>query len=122
MNQEKEQIKKLPKWAQSYIEEIERQRDTAVRELNKYLDAQTPSPFYTDDMICTGENKGPTTKKRYLQIHRLTVEYAGVSLQVLLRDGIELKWEAAPRFSSGHVAAVPTSFQTLELIAKENMR
>lgn len=122
-------LSKLPKWAQEHIATLERERDVAIRELNEWVDSQTPSPIYIDEMVCTGETKGTTTKRRYVQTRRLTIEYAGVELDVFLapehdgsRDfGIHLSF-STPDHSLGQVAMIPISFQQVVLIAKENMR
>lgn len=123
-----EQIAKLPKWARDHITNIERERDVSVRALNEFQDSQTPSGIYYDDCVCTGETKGPSNKRKYIQSHQLEVEHAGVLLSVFLAGtndsqrshGIQLSWNARQR--TGHVAAIPTSFQCVELVAKENMR
>lgn len=112
-----EQIQKLPKWAQEYIRNLERQRESAINTLNSQVDDQTPSPFYYEDWICTGERAGPSTKRRYVQSHRLHVEHIGIHLSVLLTDSaIDLQWER-PNHMMSQVAMVPRSFNnvTLEL-------
>lgn len=58
---------KLPKWAQEHIRKIEREREVAVRALNQYVDDQTPAAFYVDEPESTGEQVGPSFKKRYFQ-------------------------------------------------------
>ena len=117
-----EKIKKLPKWIQDHITNLQRQRDTAVNALNEYCDEQTPSPFYTDDMLCTGEQRGPSIKKRYIQAHSIQIKNAGVRLRITLQnDHIYLQWGGSEQ-DLNEVAFVPTSFQAVRLIAKENMR
>lgn len=118
-----DRIKKLPVWAQEIIEDLAQQRETAVRALNKYADDQTPSPFYIDELECTGEEKCPSKKTRYIQTRKIAVEHAGVHLSILLRDGsIDLQWWESLNRGAGQVAFVPKSFQAVDLIAKENMR
>lgn len=43
-----EQLKKLPKWAQEYIDTITMQRDAANRLLDKIKDNTTESPFFIE--------------------------------------------------------------------------
>lgn len=57
---EQDKIAKLPRWAQEHIEKIGRERDQAINALNRFLDGQTPSGFYVDDCVCTGEEQGPS--------------------------------------------------------------
>ncbi len=119
-----QKIKKLPVWAQGHIDDIERQRLMAVHTLNEMLDAQTVSSFYYDDLVCTGENQGPTFKRKYIQTNRMTVDFAGVELSILLRQdskNIELSWADQQRHS-GEVALIPISFGRVAISTKENMR
>jgi hypothetical protein len=118
---------KLPKWAQDYIKRIERERDVAIRQLNASLDSQTPSAFYFEGRVCTGEDSGPTLKRHYVQTHKITVAYQGVVLEVCTRaneDGIDLQWNPgdSEREYSGDVAFIPSSRQQARLVSKDNMR
>lgn len=125
-----DKLPKLPKWAQDHIRHIERERETAIQALNQYIDSQSEAPFYTDDVLCTGEDTGPTFKRRYFQGHKITAEHAGLRLRILLSSqhdsqrehGIELSWEAIDKRAGTLVAMVPKSFHQVELVAKENMR
>lgn len=112
---------KLPKWAQDHIKTLERERDVAVRSLNEYVDGQTESSIYYDDLISTGEERGPSNKRVYIQTHSIEVEHNGVHLSLLLRDNIELRCEDLNR-AMNFVAFVPTSFNGMSLVSKENMR
>jgi hypothetical protein len=117
-----EKIKKLPKWAQEHINNIERERDVSIKTLNKFIDGQTETSFWYDDLICTGEEKGPSFKRRFIQTHRMEVEHAGVSLSVLLRDGcIDIGWRSGNRFSNSEAAFIPTSYMQARIVSKENM-
>ena len=117
-----EDISRLPKWAQQRIKDLERERETAVRALNEYVDHRTPSPFYTADLVCTGEETGPSSKRVYIQTHHMTVVHQGVELSILLRDDhIDLGW-AASENTMKHVAFVPSSYQQAKLMSKEHMR
>jgi hypothetical protein len=114
----------LPKWAQQYVANLERERENAISALNEYVDNQTPSPFYIDEGESTGESQGPTIKRRYIQGHKITVEHKGIRLEVMLRPneyGIDLGWDDLTR-GLKHVAMVPQSFNRVQLISKENMR
>ncbi len=118
---------KLPKWAQDHIETLQRQRDTAVRALRDWTDSQTKQPISVDEVECV-EQGGPSFFTRYIEGKRLTVRWKGVQLEIHLKedgnmsdDAIDLKWTALTRHS-GHVAMVPTSFQSVSLMAKENLR
>lgn len=118
-------ISKLPKWAQDYIRDIERQRDVSVRALNQYLDNQTESEFYFDDYIGTGESngRGPTLKRNYIQApDRLAISYADVLLEVVIRDGeVHISWGGDVN-RDHDVAFIPMSYQHAKIIAKNNMR
>ena len=117
-----EQLAKLPVWARTHIEDLAREREVALNALNKYVDEQTDSPFYVESLECTGEKAGPSLKRRYIQTARMTVKFKGVELNIMLRDrdGIELQWGDASH--TGHVAFVPSSFQSALLIPHDMMR
>lgn len=122
-------ISKLPKWAQSEIEKLSRQRDEAVKALNRFLDQQTPSGVAFDQMPGTGEEAGPSFKTGFIQTDRVAFNHAGVDLTVFLTRkndgqreyGIELSWHSNTSVLS-HVALIPKSYQQAMLVAKENMR
>jgi len=115
-------ITKLPKWAQKYIEKIERERETAIRYLNEHLDNQTPSPFFSDDLVSTGEQQGPSFKTRYFQAYRMSVLNGSIHLEIKPKDdGIELQWSEKDR-SIEDIAMIPMSFCRVVLKSKDKMR
>lgn len=120
-------IHKLPKWAQDHIQTLQRQRDTAVKALKDWTDTQTVRPISVSEMPRLGRDE-PHTLTRYIEGSDLTIKWMGVELSVMLRtsgnqhdSSIMLQWSALNDCTS-HVAMVPTSFQSVSLIAKENMR
>lgn len=118
----KEQIEKLPKWAQEYIRDVNREREVAVAALNRWVDDQTPAPIYVNELECLGEQRGPSHKVRYVQGNRLRVDFADVALEVVLRDDvIDMQW-SAPNYRTGDICFQPRSFQAAYLVAKKNMR
>ena len=118
-----EEIQKLPKWAQGKINNLVRERDEAVSELARFLDSQTPSKIYSDEMLTAGLNndgKELSFARRYMQGHQLPIEHDGVKLDILLREGcIDLSWSG--KHHSQDVAMIPRSYQQVYLVAKENM-
>lgn len=117
-----EKIKKLPKWAQEHINKIERERDVSIKALNEFTDSQTEAPFFYSEFVCTGEERGPSSKKKFIQTHQMEVEHAGVSLSITLRDGrIDVGWRAGNRFSNREAAFIPTSYMQARIVSKENM-
>lgn len=119
-----ERLARLPQWVQEHITNIQRQRDVAIRALNEFQDQQTPSAFYVDDGVSTGEQKGPSVKRLYVQTHKLTVEFKGVLLEIYTRPderGIDLGWTDVKQGMSD-VSMSPTSRNSVQLISKQNMR
>jgi hypothetical protein len=113
---------KLPKWAQEHIRDLERQRDESITALNEYVDRQTESAFYYDDYVSTGEEQGPSNKRSYIQTRQITVEYAGIELNIRTVDNeIRLQWNDTKRHLD-YIALIPWSFQNAILVSKENMR
>ena len=114
-------IDKLPKKVQEYIKDLQRQRETAVRVLDDYINDQTPSAFSYQDMECTGEQPGSTLRKRFVQTYKMDIIHCGIKLNVMLRsNAIELKW-GTEKFN-GDAAFIPQTYQCAKLINKENMR
>ena len=119
-----EELAKLPKWALEKIEDLTRERKEAVRELNEYLDSQTPSSFYTDEFACLGltEKGTPNSQRRFFQTDRIEADHKGVHLSVYLGvDGIEISWGAGAKHGRD-VAFIPRSYQHAWLISKDSMR
>ena len=118
-----DQVEKLPKWAQEYIKDLDRRVVIAERTLNKYVDSQTPSNVYYEDMVCVGGGS-PEFKTKYIQTSRMTFEHEGVQLDIYLRpqDGINLQWSTPKQLGSGEVAMIPVCFNKVRLVSKENMR
>lgn len=77
-------LNKLPKWAQAHIEKIERERDAAVAQLREFTDEQTPADMWVEDSAHTGENPGPTRRKRYINGRFLEIDHAGVRIKITL--------------------------------------
>lgn len=118
-----EQIAKLPKWAQEHIANLDRRMVLAERTLNEYKDAQTPSEFFFDDLLCIGGGS-PKHIRKYIQTHKITVVRDGVRVDVLLRldeKGIEIGWSDEDR-GCREIAMIPTSFQKIKLVQKEHIR
>lgn len=117
-----EKVAKLPKWAQEYIADLERRQKTAETHFREHIDKQTPSDMFYDEYLCVGEKSD--SFRRYVQTDRLTVQHDGVRLDILLRPedkGIELQWDDEHR-RCREIAMVPTSFQKVKLIRKEDIR
>lgn len=124
----KEQIQKLPKWAQQHIEAITIQCDQASRSIKRMTDDQTESPFYLDDWYTT------PAIKRFIQspTGRISVNHAGVHCELFLASkddgqrefGIEIQYSSIERSRLGicSVGIVPKGTNTIALVHKENMR
>jgi hypothetical protein len=118
-----EKIERLPVWAKALIKDLRRERYVAVRQLNKYCDQQTVSRIYFDDYVSTGEVQGPSLKRGYVQSNKITIEHAGVLLNVYAHEEkkIRIQW-SQPGNAIGDISFSPCSYQTAYLIAKDNMR
>ena len=104
-------IEKLPKWAQEHIDTLERQRDAAVGQLRKFTDEQTPARIWIEDSACTGEERGPTTRKRYVDGHFLEIEHAGVHVSITLAEG-EIRFSyGAKQYSISPMWLLPSGWQ-----------
>ena len=116
---------KLPVWARDLIRSLRRERDTAIQTLNEFVDSQTPSRIFVDDLVSTGERQGPSEKRLYVQSDKVSILHAGVMLDVYTCYGpeISLRWWADERrgLATG-VGLVPESFCAAKLVHKDNMR
>ena len=121
MKTEMGDIKKLPKWAQKYIENIARERADAIRKLNEFVDCQTKDKFYTSDYVCTGETQGPSEKIRHIQGDVIRCSHDGIDLSVYAhkRGKIEIQYSASGSIIGG-IALTPLSYQRIELTALQN--
>jgi len=126
----KEQIAKLPKWAQAHISELESDKAVLVSQLEKMEADQPATKIWTDDMVCDGvESRGPSLRRRYFKADRLTICHAGVKLEIHgLYDGgaISLSWRpAGPRdsmYCTGDIFFIPISYQQAKLVCpRESM-
>ena len=118
-----EQIAKLPRWAQDHIKDLDRRMKTAERTLTEYTDAQTPSEFYHDDMVCVGGGS-PKYIRRYVQTYKMTIERNGVQVTALLRQdepGIELSFSNA-NHATAQVAIIASSFNKLTIVPSDKLR
>lgn len=111
-----EKIAKLPKWAQEHIKDLNRQRAVAVRALDKFVDSNTESCIYAEELVCIKDG-GPSRKRNYIQSHRVTIQRGGVTLEILLptsREGIELSWDSI-RHRSEPIGIIPVSYNSMRL-------
>lgn len=121
-----EQLAKLPKWAQEEFKTLERERDIAVRELNQWVDNQTPSNIKIHEHVPIGPG-GPKRMTRFIQGYCVEFEHAGVWVEVTLpywdarEKYITLKW-GKEQIACDEVAFIPYSHQSARIVAKENMR
>ena len=113
-------VSKLPKWAQDQIADLSRERDTAIRALNAFVDDQTPSAFSYRTRLSTGESQGPALKTRYIQTHGVDLCWGG--MEVLMRANMYKRdtdpAEITIQYDSQNSAAVlltPVAYQRLTL-------
>lgn len=106
MNPTKEQLAKLPKWAQEHIKAVTHQRDTVACKLDRLCDSQTRSNIWTEDFKC----------RQYIQGHTVEFDFQGVSLNVNLSTGrgLELAWKPSGDVI-GALCFIPTSYQRAQI-------
>ena len=115
MNPTPEQIGRLPKWAQSHIEQLERQRRDAISTLERFQDSDKPT------MISYEQRQHLDSKfqvfTRHLNTHQVQFAREGVSLVVTLPyyddndHGIKLSWGPVGQHSMGDMCFTPTAYQ-----------
>ena len=116
-------LTKLPKWAQTHIRDIARQRDDAVRSLNEFVDSQTESEISYDDSVNTGESAGPSNKTEYINgANTITFRHAGIELDVCIypKDCIRLSYSKIGR-GFYDIAFLPVASNVMVMKTAENM-
>jgi hypothetical protein len=109
-----EQLERLPKWAQTHIEQLDRQRRSAITALKKFQDSDEPTRVsYEQGRYLDGEFQFFV---RHIDTHRMLFISNGVSLSVSLPDGevgrgIELSWSPEGSQGSGDMCFTPTAYQ-----------
>lgn len=118
-----DKLAKLPKWALAYIDSLESERSVAINTLNEYCDNQTPSKCYAESYVCTGEEKGPTSKRAYFNAKQaITIVNAGVKLEVSFYEDDELRLRFTGENRMDDVAIMPVCHGQIRLVTKENLR
>lgn len=112
MNPTPEQLERLPKWAQSHIESLERERRSAVAVLGRFQDSDEPTMIsYKQGHYSDGEYQFFT---RHLDTHQVQFVCNGASLVVTLFDdarGIGLSWGPEGGHGLGDMCFTPTAYQ-----------
>jgi hypothetical protein len=110
-----EQIERLPKWAQSHIRQLDRQRQDATTALKRFQDSDKPTRVsYEQGRYLDGEFQFFV---RHLDTHQMQFICNGVSLVVRLPDddeagrGIELSWGPEGSRGMGDLCFTPTAYQ-----------
>jgi hypothetical protein len=112
---DKQRIVKLPKWAQDHITRLERRADGAENLLSEYVDDQTPSKVWHEDLLAGS--------KQYVQTRKVIIEHADVILEVNTYDDdrIQLTWRPSGEgYHHGDICFIPTSYQQARLVNPKN--
>jgi len=115
-----EQIERLPKWAQSHIKRLDRQRRTAITGLERFQDSDEPTPvsyeqfLHLDDILHLDDKCQFIA--RHIDTHEVHFVHNGASLTVRVPDadehrGIELSWGPEGGHGLGDMCFTPTSYQ-----------
>ncbi len=119
LEEKKDQIAKLPQWAQALIGDLDRERRDAARLLNEFVDNQATGPFYFEEWVSDGQQKGPKQKRRFVATETIVAEHHGIRLRVGLREeGILVQWENVLGGMRPEVGLIPTAFQSFRLVGK----
>jgi hypothetical protein len=110
-----EQLAKLPQWARTRINDLEMQRDAAVRELDAFVSTHDTGPVMVHLMSTTSDG-GPTHREVRFDAHWIQIDHCGIRLDITLAEG-ELRLAYGTRSNrTGAVYLKPTSFQQLSLL------
>ena len=103
-------------WIKEWIKDLIRERNVSVRVLNDFCDEQTPSSVFYDDMVCTGEEKGPSVKRRYIQSRVIEFEHAGILGHISFSNKeVYINFSSKKRFF-GEVGIIPVASNSIRLV------
>lgn len=111
---------KLPKWAQDYMKDLERQAFVAQRTLREYQDQQTQSEFFVEDY---DSDQAKMTRK-YIQTSKVSIQRGALKVDVYCRlheNSIDIAYYDEGRISR-EVALVPQGLNSVKIILKQDMR
>lgn len=120
------QIEKLPQWAQKHIENLERERDAAIRALKDFTNENTPSGVYIADHPCLGEDmetgekkSGCTPVRRYIQAKRVMFKLPRTEeeMEVFVN---EQEFRVEIRCSRGYPLIEPVGGSTFYILSRED--
>jgi len=104
----------MTKKEQEAFNDLQRQRDEAVRLLHEWQDSVTQSPFSIGEIDCT--QQPPRFSTRYVQTTRITCKHAGIEATMSIEDGcISIRYMDENGSIFTPVALVPRSAQAIEL-------
>jgi hypothetical protein len=120
------QISKLPQWAQKYIENVERERNTAVKALLQFKDEQTETNIFYMDHFTIGKTKqaldggGPTFINRYIQSKRIQLKLprAKMEMEIYLNEPDQCVEIRCPQ---GYPYIEPRGNGNFNIVPKEDM-
>lgn len=108
-----EQIEKLPKWAQEHIRQLEGQRNSAVRALQRFCESNSTGAIVAPQLVC--DSSPPSHREARYNWHNLEVRHVGVRLRITLYDDrINLSYTSESR-ELDYVYFTPASFQQFNL-------
>lgn len=137
-----EQIERLPKWAQTYIESLNRALNNIDERVRELEGEQRVTPFYTDDFIDDPKAEkgwGRSTRKYFASDYKITARSGGVILDITATDalgnpngrhGLELRMSADAKAMKKHgvigrlstdCVIQPMSFNTFAVLNPEYM-
>lgn len=99
------QFERLPKWAQSLITDLTRQREEAVRKLEAFTDHHKDGNVEVSELSC--HTTPPTHLKTRFKSDSVSFTYYGIEVDVSeIPEGIRIRWGYERRYLSGDVHVV----------------
>lgn len=113
----KAKVAKAPLWIKKLAEQLFHERDAARKELAEHYEQQKPTPIYVEIYDTTG------SRKQYIQSDRVTIEHAGIEMEVFTRDehSIEIRYGRPESLTSGGIGIYPSSGNAISLKAPEHL-
>jgi len=106
-------IEALPQWAQLHIADLARQRETAVNELNRFMNTQKQTDVWVTSFICDTVG-GPTIRKHYIDTDKIEILHAGIYMRIALsghhKNCIDVQY-SSKQWGLGDVVLQPQAYQ-----------
>jgi hypothetical protein len=96
------------------METLRRQRDEAIRAMERYTQESTPTDFWSDEILCT--TNPPSFSRRYLDVRHVTLGFDGLEVEMRRTPHDEVHITFAIASGDCMVAMVPQASNCINIV------